>query len=675
MARRRSEKAPAKRAPWKPASIALLAVAGFLVVTLDDRHAGRVSDECQLVYTAVALAERGSLSLAPDARLFNAVPLAPHANPASTADGAKDGKANDGGQGADGLVVSRYGIGASLVQLPAALLAPAAERRFGAGASAPLFLLAPLLLVLVAGWGAGVSTRLLGGSEGAAATAVVLATAASPLASYASSALSEPLQAACLSLALAGSLASVTAASPRRAALLAAAAGLAAGAAVLAKTVLVAVAPFLLLALLAGAGSRERLRRVGFAAAGAALPLGGWAALELARFGRIAGGYAGEPFSHPLLDGLVRLLFLPDRGLLFFYPAAALAAFAAVRSLRGRGEAAPRLAAAGVGAAVCSLLGLSAAWWCWHGVVGWGPRFVVPSIPLLAPFAALALAPLRKAARLSAVALCLVLNLPPLFANPGSVSGFVYSCPRGVVSERTASAFPPFAVHRDAGGRPAVAASHALPLAPSASPHVVFPWFAAASLAGTPAEAAARLGRPPWRDAYPEIQPPPFLSPADEIPRVAPAPRWGWGRSFLSGLKDPALTPLYLDALSNQVQAALDAGPPGVAVALAEQYRSLLPGGESDALLVEALRSAGRREAAADLVRSLSPAARSYPDTAAAVALWARDTGALDLARRAMQAAAAGAPSGRYPALRDAPPETWPKDLLSARGRSGVRLR
>ncbi len=164
MGRPRQRRAPndAPRRWWTAPRAALLASALLLLLTVDDRHAGRLSDEAQVAWSAVALVETGSLELAPDARLSTLA------------------RAPDGGH------VSKYGLGGSLVQLPAALLAPSVERRLGPGASRPLFLVAPLLLVVAAAWIASRLALALGGSEKAAALAVLLAVLASPLGSYSS---------------------------------------------------------------------------------------------------------------------------------------------------------------------------------------------------------------------------------------------------------------------------------------------------------------------------------------------------------------------------------------------------------------------------------------------------------------------------------------------------------
>ena len=150
-----------------------------------------------------------------------------------------------------GDAVSRYGMGMSLAQLPAAWMAPRIEARLGPGASQPLFLIVPLLCVCAAAAAAGWIALGLGLSAGGVAAAVLLTALGSPLGSYASLDLSEPLQSAALALALACALAISQPNVTKRAALRCAfLAGLAAGVAILTKSSLWVAAPFALLPLL-----------------------------------------------------------------------------------------------------------------------------------------------------------------------------------------------------------------------------------------------------------------------------------------------------------------------------------------------------------------------------------------------------------------------------------------
>jgi len=113
-----------------------------------------------------------------------------------------------------------------------------------------------------------------------------------------------------------------------------------------------------------------------------------------ARFGSpLTSGYhfaEGEGFNSPLLIGLYGLFFSPYRGLFWYNPILILA-IPGWLMLRRR---LPRLA--WLTLALIALQALAfASWWSWHGGIVWGPRFLLPALPL----ATLALAPIINAAR------------------------------------------------------------------------------------------------------------------------------------------------------------------------------------------------------------------------------------------------------------------------------------
>ena len=343
-------KAPARRLEarsWRrsPLLKPVLAVAIVLLATIDDRHAGKVSDGRQMIRTAVAITQTGELGQARGAVWTTPRP--------------------------EGDAVSRYGIGMTLAQLPAAWLAPSVERRLGPGTSQPLFLVASILSVLLAAAAAGVAARHLGAGPRGAAIAVLLASLGSPLAAYAAQEFSEPLQAACLAVGYAASLRARDEGEVRASLLPAALAGLAAGWAVLTKSNLLAVAPLALLPLLAPASGL--LPRLAAALLGSLPGLGLWLGFEIARFGKPLSSYGGTSFSHPFLDGFWRLLLGPNRGILLFFPALAVAAWAIGKKVRApeashtpepaAGRRAALLAAGGAFLPFVSLLAQASAWW------------------------------------------------------------------------------------------------------------------------------------------------------------------------------------------------------------------------------------------------------------------------------------------------------------------------
>lgn len=609
-------------------------MAVVLALTADDRHAGKFSDGRQVIRTAVALTETGSLGQARGA---------PRSVPRP-----------------EGDAVSRYGILPSLTQVPAALAAPAVEGALGPGASQPLFLLAPFLSVLAAAALAGRAAGLLGADARTQGAAVLLAGLGSPLGAYAATDFSEPLQAATLALTYVLALAAAASGGGGRRA--AAAAGAAASLAVLAKTSLLAVAPLALLPLLAGP-ARDRLLRLVLAALGAAPGLVLWAALEVHRFGALAASYGGEGFSHPLLDGLWRLLVSPNKGLLLFFPAALLA-FAAIARAPGGApghDRAGRLAALGALSPSVLLLALSAAWWCWHGVGGWGPRFLVPALPLLAPWAALAIARLAPRARIGVVAASVLLNAPPLLLHPAIPDVYFANCARATVPEAFARTIPPGYVERDAEGRATVTPENVLHELPSASPWVVTPWLLRAASADAAATAHA-LENPPWEGARPGLGP--RLSPLPpEVARVlAPPFRLGFlGRGLAGQGDDPVAGTVYLDALADQALRALQLGRPERARALAEKLVTLSRGSDAArALLAESLRLLGRSPEAWALLETLPRERRSAPEVALVVALLARDRGDEPLARQAIRLAAPAFPGAPAASAPGRPLPAWP---------------
>ncbi len=599
---------------------------------MDDRHAGKISDARQTIGTAVALVETSGIGLAKGAP-----------------------RAVD----RDADCVSRYGVGSSLFQVPAAFLAPYVERRAGPGTSQPLFLLAPFAAVLLAALAAGAVTRLAGGSGTAQGTAVLLATLGSPLGAYASSDFSEPFQAAALAGALALAFRSAREGEAGAAVRFAAGAGAAAGVAVLVKSSLAAVSPFLLLPLLHA--SPLRGRRLAAGAAGAAAPAAIWLAFEIVRFGQPFSGYAGEGFTHPLPDGLWRLLVGPNRGLLLFFPAAAAATLGLVRALRRRDDVPARLAAAASLAGTLVLLVTAATWWAWHGVGGWGPRLLVPAVPLLAAWAALVAQSLADGPRIGLVGLSVALNVPPLLVHPALVDTYVANCRRGELTPALARQVPALAVEPDDAGRPSVPPDHALATVPTASPHLLYPWYFAASAAGSPEQVATRLARPPWYGRHPGLGPRLVPFPPEVAVLLAPPPRWSFlGRSLRSGLADPAAGSVYLSSLSDQVLRAHETGELERGLRLAEKLASLRPGEESDALFVESLRLLKRPDTARSFLRDLPAERVSSPPVLVVRALLARDRGELGQAAFLAGAAAPYFPGTR---LQDsaADPAAWPR--------------
>jgi hypothetical protein len=112
-----------------------------------------------------------------------------------------------------------------------------------------------------------------------------------------------------------------------------------------------------------------------------------WAWYNAARFGSlVAGGYAGQPFSHAFWPGVYGLLLSPGRGIFVYVPVLVAAVVVAPR-LRG----AERVFIAVAIAMVVVRVVFYARWWSWYGGDVWGPRFLLPTLPAFAPAIATAM--------------------------------------------------------------------------------------------------------------------------------------------------------------------------------------------------------------------------------------------------------------------------------------------
>ena len=124
-----------------------------------------------------------------------------------------------------------------------------------------------------------------------------------------------------------------------------------------------------------------------------AVPLAIWAAIlagyNYVRFGNpLATGYVGEQgFSAPWVTGILGMLVSPGKGLLVFCPVL----LAVLPSLPAFVRRHPLHATLTLLATAGYVL-LYGKWFMWHGGFAWGPRFLLPVIPLLC----IALAPLLE---------------------------------------------------------------------------------------------------------------------------------------------------------------------------------------------------------------------------------------------------------------------------------------
>lgn len=626
----------APRLAFRPLTGALLLAGLVLALTADERVFGLGTDGRIMLRTAVSMVRLGEIGIA-------------------------RGQAVDVPR-AGGDAVSRFGMGASLALAVPALLAGGFERAFGAGASQTLFVLLQILFVLVAALAAGRLALAFSGDERTAGAAALATALASPLWGYVALDFSEPLQAAAAGSALACAVfAAREGGSPRRGAGLAALSGFFAGFSLLTKSLLVVLLP--LVAWVAAFSGEPSGRRRRFAAvlAGAAPPALAWLAFELVRFGRPFSSYAKEHFGHPVLDGLWRLTVGPNKGLLVYFPLAVLSAFGAAALLRKF-----RVAIAACASFAGFLLVTAAAWWAWDGTFGWGPRLLMPCIPVLAALAACAPAPRAVFRALFAFGVA-VNGLAAL--QPESLSSWTYKVlPRRELSAAEAARFPAFAFERTPDGRSLLfsqydAANHAA-LAP-------IPLAARLLAARLDGRGVAALDAALWRSNDPALTPVSSLAeaiaPTELVHLTAPFrwPHLGMSLSRRKGQLDQSLA--FVEALLDQANRAQDMGRADRAVQFGEELFALLPNPQTAVVLAEGYRLAGRRETLAAFSQEILRKRPVDPDFDVVLALASRDTGDAAGALRALE----GLPgSGSFPVaewLLARPPREWPPTLREVR--------
>jgi len=299
--------------------------------------------------------------------------------------------------GEDGGRYAKYGIGQSLVAVPTYVAA-----EYLISHLLPLDILVDpygnqLTGTLV--FGTGLVNALIGGATAALLfllavalgyrqrTALVLAgllAFGTLLAHYAASFLSEPLAALCLTAVAYGLVRARTAGlAPGWLAL----SGFAAGLALATKVALgvALVAPGLWLLWLVWRRERGAFRGSARALLAWGAPVAGWlvvvGAYNWTRFGSVLdSGYGDEAsaYTTPLLTGLAGLLLSPGKGVFWYDPPLLLALAGAVWF--GRRHPGSALVVLGMLAGTLLLYGRYYVWW---GGGVWGPRFLVPLLPLL----------------------------------------------------------------------------------------------------------------------------------------------------------------------------------------------------------------------------------------------------------------------------------------------------
>ncbi len=630
--------APAGRRPLRAA---LLVTAFVLVLTADERYFGLVTDGRIMVRTAVSMVTLGEIGIAR---------------------GQAVGIDRPGGDS-----VSRYGLGPSLTLALPVLFARAFERGIAPCASQTLFVLHQILCLLGAAAGAGALASAWGGGGRAVFRAALGAVLGSPLWAYAGADFSEPLLAALVAAAFAASSAAVApGVSSRRALALSAAAGAAAGFALLSKSLFVVVLPVVLALLVAGGARTGRFGRSAAALAGWLPPAALWFAFEIVRFGRPFGGYAGERFSHPVLDGLWRLTVGPNKGLLLYFPLSLLSAVGVVALWKK--SRVPAFSAAGF---VGLLLVATAAWWAWDGTFGWGPRLLLPAIPLLAVLAALGAERFPPAVFRVLFGLGVAVNAIGVLQPDDDVMAYLGILPRRELTSTEAARYPTFTYDAaPATGGALLDDQFWVADIPSLSPLRVAPWLLAQRLRG--GDITARLRTPPWRAGRPDLRAETPLEkaiPAEKLARLTRPFAWPHlGMSLVRRKTDVYWGAAYTEGILDQALRAQDMGRADRAVDFAEQLWTILPGPQAAVVLAESYRIAGRREALrelADQVRRRRPMDPLFP---LVLALYARDTGDADSARSLVQMSLSIEDRPAVRRLLGLPVASWPATLRDVTG-------
>lgn len=599
--------------------LALVVTLG-LAATTEERLIGTSTDDQQMLETSVALAEFGEVGL-------------PRGGPTLIDRGAGD-------------AVSPFGMALPLLEVIPSSLARPLERRLGVGASQTLYASVQVALISLVALLSGALASVLGAS-GTGQVLAVLATAfGSPLWAYQAAGYSEPLQAA----AVTGAALLAYGSRSRWGAM---GAGACAALSFLVKTPNLVLVPFLLLPAAVAREEGDPPRRSGAWMALGALPLFVcWLASEIARFGRPLASYGGHAFSFPWFEGLWRLLVGPNKGFFLYFPLGTLGLFWLIRSIRRR-------AALAILLFFLALVTLYSGWWAWDGTVGWGPRFLVPAVPLIAGAAGAAVTN-----RWTAIGACVLVvagalvNVLGVLVPESATTSYLSACRPVKLSAKEASRLPAYYESRTKDGVFArlnlVAASDA-----ALSPLRLHAFFLLARLGVSPAQIGERLSSPPWAEVRP------WAVPVDhQLPEFLRQP-FSWpflGRSLLPSGRVGGRAAWYEAAVA-QVYRAIDIGEPGRATALSRDLYELQPTGFSAANLAESLRAAGRFDDLERFRAALPAPRRETLAMAIVMALAARDRGDERVARETLGRVALVSPRPTLQRALNTPLAAWPRTL------------
>ena len=552
----------------RPPLAAALLVLLVLMATTDERSFGTIPDGMQMLSAGAAIAFDGEIGVS---RAF--ATAAPR----------------DGGDSC-----SRYGMGLSLLYAPFFWVARALHAVSPGLPTTPVFVLLPILSLSACAWGVARAAANLGAAPGAQLLAGSASILGTPLWAYAGSDFSEPLQVALVASSLAALTALRAEPSPRRALL----AGALLGSLPLVKSSMwLFSAPLLVVAALSKPASdvpvqRRRAHRRPAAAIliprgvllGCLPPVAIWAALDLVRFRALLGGYPGEGFSHPLVDGLLKLAVYPNKGLLVYAPLTLLA----IPGMIGLRKRDPALAIS-LSISALGLVLSGATWWAWEGQASWGPRLVLPAVPIAVLASALFLGAARTGVALSLALAGVLVNLPGALQPFPAVYALAATAPPGPYPGARAGG-ERAEVFRGPDGSWLASAPYLLAVEPGWWPPLVHVRLLRERLSGGDVglrlESGALRLTPPFRPRRPAAP--------SAVYRQAVSPfSWPvWGRSFLAA--EPGLVDPLAFALRDQGIRDLESGNPRRAD---DRFRLLLeregPGADPRSLALAADAAAG----------------------------------------------------------------------------------
>ena len=160
--------------------------------------------------------------------------------------------------------------------------------------------------------------------------------------------------------------------------------------------------------LILGAAGRHASRATAAALLGAGLGIAVTVFVNYGRYGSWTSiGYEGEGWTAPIWLGATGLLVSPGRGLLWAFPATLLAIPGAL-FLWNSGR---RSVAASLLFPPVALLLLMSPWYMWWGGVNWGPRLLIPALPIIAVLAGAGLEMVPEESRNRLPALLLVTGM------------------------------------------------------------------------------------------------------------------------------------------------------------------------------------------------------------------------------------------------------------------------